>query len=270
MPADPETLLVDVGNTRLKWCALADADGSADGVQAIVHGEPDAASEWEACLRSRPWRSIWIASVAPPQLLARFEQACAKWLPDGSKRLARSRARYGDLRIGYDQPSQLGVDRFLSMLAARERWPRERVLLVSIGSALTIDLLEADGAHAGGLIAPSPDAMHRSLASLGPQLAHGASSLNETPPAEFARDTAAGIASGCTFAAIGLIEHCERAAAARGKPPVLVLTGGGAPALAQHLDTRTTLMPHLVLAGLRRYTQLAEVMHGLPDSGTGA
>lgn len=265
MSTDRKTLLVDIGNTRLKWCALSDADGSADGVQAIAHAEGDVATEWEACLRARPWRSIWIASVAPPQLLARFEQSCAKWAPDGSRRHARSRARCGDLRIGYDQPSQLGVDRFLTLLAARGIWPRDRVLLASIGSALTIDLLEADGAHAGGLIAPSPDAMHRSLTNLAPQLANLTPSPDQVSQTEFARDTAGGMASGCTFAAIGLIEHCERAAAVRGKPPMLVLTGGGAAALAQHLDSRATLMPHLVLAGLRRYAQL-----GLFDSGTDA
>jgi len=262
MSADRETLLVDLGNTRLKWCALADADGSTDGVQAIAHSGRDARAKWEACLRSRPWRSVWIASVAPPQLLARFEQSCAHWLPEQPRWHARSRGRCGDLRVGYDQPSQLGIDRFLALLAARELWPRERVLLASIGSALTLDLLEADGEHAGGLIAPSPQAMHRALAGMAPQLADVTPVMNEVPPTEFARDTAGGIASGCTFAAIGLIEHCVRAAALRGEPSMLVLTGGGAATLAPRFEARSTLVPHLVLAGLRRYAQLGSPADG--------
>lgn len=265
MPADRDTLLVDIGNTRLKWCALDDADGSAEGVQAIAHDAGDADKAWQACLQARAWRSIRIASVAPPPVVARFEQSCAKWVPDAARTHARTHAECGDLRIGYDQPAQLGVDRFLALLAARRIWPRARVLLASIGSAFTIDLLEADGAHAGGLIAPSPNAMHRSLVNLAPQLASASPALDQSSPTVFARDTAGGIASGCTFAAIGLIEHCERAATVRGNPPMLVLAGGGAAALVQHLRAGATLMPYLVLAGLRRYAQL-----GLPDPGPDA
>ncbi len=255
---DRETLLVDLGNTRLKWCALADADGSEQGVGAIAHAESDVEAQWKQCLAARPWRDIWIASVARPPWLERFEQACNRVVPGVPRRSARSLAGCGDLRVAYRNPAQLGVDRFLAMIAARGIWPRAPVLVASVGSALTLDLIGAEGAHAGGLIAPTPQAMQRTLASLAPQLAGLSSLPADVPGTEFALDTAGGIASGCAFAAIGLIEHCQRAATEHGVAPVLVLTGGGAGALARHFGAKATFVPQLVLAGLARYARLVQ------------
>ncbi len=262
---DRETLLVDIGNTRLKWCARADADGSEKGVGAIAHAEGDVDAQWTECLVARPWRDIWIASVARPPRLERFEQACNGVVPGVPRWSARSLPRCGDLRVAYRNPAQLGVDRFLAMIAARGFWPRVPVLIASIGSALTIDLVGAEGGHTGGLIAPTPQSMQRSLASLAPQLADYSSLPADVPATEFALDTAGGIASGCAYAAIGLIEHCRRAATLRGDAPMLVLTGGGAGPVARHFGAAATFVPQLVLAGLARYARL-----GPEDNDTAA
>lgn len=252
MPREHTTLLVDIGNTRLKWCALADADGSADAVNAIAPADHHFEEALRTGLRARAWQQVWIANVGPPATLARLRRLCSELLPDVQLQHAHSVAQCGDLRNGYDAPAQLGVDRFLALLGACERWPGSRVMLVSIGSAVTVDLLERDGTHAGGLIAPSPAAMRKSLAGLATQL-----SVGEAPfTSVFARDTAAGITSGCTWALTGLIEHCVRTAISSGEPPVLVLSGGGAIELAQRLERESQVLPHLVLAGLAHYTRV--------------
>ena len=252
MPTERTTLLVDIGNTRLKWRALADAEGSLVDVTALPHAADGFERALRTGLQARPWMRICIANVGPPAVLARLERACSELLPGVPLQHARSVAQCGDLRNGYDVPSQLGVDRFLALLAACERWPRQRVLLASIGSAVTLDLLEPGGAHAGGLIAPSPAAMRRALAVLAPQLALDAA----VGPDTFARDTAAGIASGCTRAVIALIEQSVSTATVNGEAPLLVLSGGGAAELAPRLATRSHVWPYLVLDGLGRYARL--------------
>ncbi|MEO6064918.1 MAG: type III pantothenate kinase [Lysobacterales bacterium] len=251
MPSDQRTLLMDLGNTRLKWCALSDANGSLTGVHAIPHADADFRSALRAGLQSQLWQRIWIASVGPPDVHARIERACHELLPGVPIGYARSLAKCGGLHNGYDTPSQLGVDRFLSLLAASEHWPQQRVLIASIGSAVTVDLLEPDGRHAGGLIAPSSWAMRSALAGLAPQLAVA----DVQAGTAFARDTASGIASGCTLAVVGLIEHCMRVAA-HGSAPVLVLSGGGAAALAPSLPIASTVLPYLALSGLASYARL--------------
>ena len=75
------------------------------------------------------------------------------------------------VRIAYAEPSRLGVDRFLALLAAHARGPGPW-LLVSAGSALTVDLLDVGGQHIGGVIAPSPEHMRAALAARFPALAY--------------------------------------------------------------------------------------------------
>jgi type III pantothenate kinase len=157
----------------------------------------------------------------------------------------RTEARRGRLRVAYRERARLGVDRFLGMLAASSRadgpW-----LLVSAGSALTLDLLAADGTHVGGLIAPMPATMRQALAA-------GIRQLDVVGGAreDFATDTADAIASGCDGAAIGLVERSLRLAHARlGVPPTLLLTGGGAGLFEGITGARVVLEPALVLDGL--------------------
>lgn len=251
MSPDDATLLVDIGNTRVKWCAASES-AHLDSVRAVGHAEAGFPAALRAELASRAWRHVWIASVGPADVLAEVARQCAQCLPGAAVHQARSLTTCGDLRIGYDRPSQLGVDRFLALVAARARWPGERVLLASIGSAVTVDLLERDGAHAGGLIAPSQDSMRRALGGTAAQLAVDAMPSTGV----FARDTGTGIANGCALAVTGLVEHCLRAATPHDEATLLVLSGGGAAELAPRLGSPSQVVPFLVLAGLARYARL--------------
>jgi type III pantothenate kinase len=252
MQPDSQLLLADLGNTRAKWCALADAGGDSNVVQAWPLRDPGFEDAFRASLRAREWQGVWIASVGPADALEVIERACRELLPGVPLRRARSLARLGAVRNGYDTPAQLGVDRFLGLLAVQHRWPATRVLVASIGSAVTLDLLEADGAHAGGVIAPSPEAMRRALAGLSTRLDVAEADATTT----FARSSAEGIASGCSLAVAGLVERCLRDASASGEPPLLVLTGGAAAAIASRIPAEPVLVPYLVLEGLARYARL--------------
>jgi type III pantothenate kinase len=165
---------------------------------------------------------------------------------------ASTQARFDDgvsseLRIAYAQPERLGVDRFLALLAAQVHGAGHW-LVVGVGTALTVDLLDARGRHRGGRIAPSPMLMREALHARAAQLPDSGGAY-----VEFAADTPDALASGCEGAAAGLVERSLRAATTLlGSPPRLLLHGGGASSLQPQFE-EAILAPALVLQGLARW-----------------
>lgn len=244
--------LFDLGNTRLKF-ARRDAAGVIGEVANLDHhaGEdfsqlPDAVQgevAWVSAVASSAVRASLVAALGP-----RFARIS----------FARTMRHCGGLHIAYAEPARLGVDRFLSLLAARPLG--EAVLLCGVGTALTLDLLDADGVHRGGRIAPSPTLMRESLHARAAQLP-----IDGGDYAEFANDTVDALASGCEGAALALIDR-SRAEATRllGTAPRLWLHGGGAPVLQGRI-AGAEAHPRLVLQGLSRYAALGD--GSMPDQG---
>ena len=231
--------LFDLGNTRLKCAPLL--DGGPGEVIALPHREADLAAALEQTLPSRI-DVAYVASVANEDLRVGLLEA----LTARARRisLARTQKAFGDFRIAYAQPHKLGVDRFLAMLAVHAHREGPAVLC-GVGTALTIDLLDAQGHHLGGRIAPSPTLMRELLHERAPHLpVQGGNYV------EFARDTEDALASGCEGAALALIES-SRDAAQRllGVPTRLIVHGGGADELVARLSDAVRV-PNLVLEGL--------------------
>lgn len=237
--------LFDLGNTRLKRAPL-DADGSG-AVAAFAHRDGALDPEWATALPSRI-DVAWVASVGPAALRASLLQAL---VPRAARVVeVRVERMVADVRIGYGDPSKLGVDRALAMVGARGRtdgW----ALVVGVGTAMTIDLLDADGLHHGGAIAPSPTLMREALHARAPQLpAEGGD------PGDFATATVDALAAGCLGAALGLVARSADMATARaGTRPRILLHGGGAEALLPHLADAVHA-PALVMEGLARLARL--------------
>lgn len=236
--------LFDLGNSRLKW-VRADALGKQPAQAQGHDGRLDASTLAMACADVCPGDRAWVASVALAAgegLLAALRQRGALAVP------AQTRAACAGVRIAYAQPLRLGVDRFLGLLAAHARAPQPW-LVVNVGTAVTIDLLGADGVHHGGLIAPSPTLMREALTRRAVQLpAAGGTVL------DFAGDTADALASGAILAARALVERSVRAARRRlGVRPGVLLSGGGADALREGWRLPLQGAPELVLEGLARY-----------------
>jgi type III pantothenate kinase len=244
-------LLVDVGNTRLKW---ATQDGAAPLQRggATAHGSeaPGAALEYA-------WRAlqeidaVWIASVVAPaqeQALADFVQArfgCAA-------QFVRSPAQALGIRNAYAEPARLGIDRFLALAALQAAAPGARVL-VGVGTALTVDALGADGVHRGGIIVAAPALMRTALLQATARVGVADGTWQALP-----RSTADGVHSGALYAAAGAVDRFRAAAAAAlGEMPRLDLTGGGAGELAALLpDARRH--DDLVLAGLALWSDAGD------------
>ena len=147
--------LFDLGNSRFKFAPLRD-DGRAGDVQAWAHGVESMSAASAAAL---PHGGVaWVASVASASLTgAVIAQLRERF---GQVRIARTRAECAGVRVGYAQPQRFGVDRFLALLGARGSG---NVLVAGVGTALTIDLMDADGQHLGGRIAASPTTMRQAL-----------------------------------------------------------------------------------------------------------
>lgn len=225
--------LFDLGNSRFKAAAW---DGGAPGpVQAWPHGED---------VHQAPvprGRRAWVASVAGPAMTAAvLERLHAHF---DQVHVATTRAECAGVRVAYAQPHRLGVDRFLALLAAHRAGGD--VLVAGVGTALTIDLLDADGRHHGGRIAPSPTLMRQALHARAAQLPAEGGQYRE-----FADDTADALASGCDGAAVALVlRSLEEGRQRLEREPALLLHGGGAEALAPLLP-QARLLPALVLEGL--------------------
>ena len=244
------TWLFDLGNTRLKCAPLRDDGGLGHGmlgdVGAIAHDGERLPEGWDAALPPRFEAAVltMVGAVAlRTQLLDALTARCARLS------IARTVARLDGLRIAYPIPEHLGTDRFLALLGACRRGPGPW-LVVGIGTAITLDLLDADGLHYGGRIAPSPALMREALHGRAAQLPeHGGAFV------PFADDTLDALRSGCDGAALGLVEQGLRDAQARiGRRPTLLLHGGGVDAL-DGLDPAAPRAPHLVLEGLAAWSR---------------
>ncbi|NZA25390.1 type III pantothenate kinase [Luteimonas sp. SJ-92] len=241
--------LFDLGNTRLKFAPLH-PDGSLGEVMAVAHDGTRFDAGWEQRLPAR-CEACSLSSVAAPALRGALLEALASRC--GRVSIASTLARCDGVTIAYADPRRLGVDRFLALLAAHARGNGPS-LVVGVGTALTVDLVDAQGRHRGGRIAPSPALMRQALHARTAQLPADGGSY-----AEFAADTADALVSGCEGAALALVERSREAAhALLGARPHLLLHGGGAPALAARLDGAEPA-PSLVLEGLARWARMERI-----------
>jgi type III pantothenate kinase len=252
MMAAMTTFLFDLGNTRLKYAPLLDGGGLGK-VVAVAHDGKTLPDDWDAALPAR-FDAAALTTVGSVALRTHLLDALTARC--GRISIARTVARFGDLHIAYRQPETLGADRFLAMLAARARstlapdpkpW-----LVVGIGTAITLDLIDADGLHRGGRIAPSPALMREALHARARQLPeYGGECV------DFADNTLDALRSGCDGAALGLIRDAMDAGAALlDTRPQLLLHGGGIDTLPD-LSGDAIRAPALVLEGLAAWARMS-------------
>jgi len=157
----------------------------------------------------------------------------------------KSEAAFGDLRNTYLNPGQLGVDRWMGLIAARQR-TREAALVVSVGTAMTVDALAADGVFRGGVIVPGVTLMRQALFQGTAQVAAAAGEWKAFP-----RNTADAVQSGIVAALCGAIQQQHaRFAESAGMMPICLLTGGDAGMVLPHLSVPAEHVASLVLEGI--------------------
>ena len=230
-------LLIDAGNTRIKWALYDRQAYVAQGAVETAKASAVAAS-WPTS-----FGSAIASNVAGAAVQAELERACTA---RGTElRTIASQAQQLGITNGYSEPGQLGSDRWAALIAAHRVGPGHK-LVVNAGTALTIDALTADGRFLGGLIVAGPALMRRALdrGTAGLRLTEGAF-------AEFPASTPDAITSGAIQACSGAVERLRDAMAGRDcAPSQVVLSGGAAAELARHLPIAVTIRENLVLDGL--------------------
>ena len=232
-------LLIDAGNTRIKW-ALAEpgaAPGNGVASGAVAHAELNhRPASWQG---RRITRAV-VANVAGSKLRDQLQLM----IPVKAVDWFVARRELDGLRNVYRNPAQLGCDRFAAALGARALEPGKRLIVATCGTATTIDALSADSIFLGGMILPGLGLMASSLARNTAQLPQVGA--GRALPAGFADNTDDAILSGCLAAQAGAI---ERACALHGAS-LCVLSGGAAPFIAPQLNVAYRMVDNIVLLGL--------------------
>jgi len=249
-------LVVDIGNSRIKWARYA--GGRLGKARAAVHSAWRAADYGRRMFRNGPQpQRVLIASVAAPRVSRALAAAARR---AGVKvQLMRVPRRAGGITVGYAEPWRLGVDRFAAAVGAHQLFRGVAVCVVGVGTAMTIDLIQADGRHRGGVIIPAPALMVDTLLAKTHGIRRRARGGAAGGAALFARSTRAAIERGARYAAAALIDRAaEEARLLIGRKPLIVLTGGEAPSVRPLVHNPCVGVPDLVLRGL---AVLAQARH---------
>ena len=242
-------LAIDVGNTRLKW-ALYDAPRPgatllAHGAEFLEHIERLAEHSWAQL--PTPHQVLGCV-VAGDAVKRRVAEQMDLW--DVPARWVVPSAEEAGVVNGYDHPSRLGADRWVAMIGARHhllaQGPARPLVLAMVGTAVTVEALDAEGRFLGGLILPGHGIMLRALES-------GTAGLH-VPTGEvrpFPTNTSDALTSGGTYAIAGavermyqhLLQHC-------GQEPACIMTGGAGWKMAPSMTRTFELVDNLIFDGL--------------------
>jgi type III pantothenate kinase len=242
-------LLMDVGNSRIKWGVL---DGG--GIRRTGHiARRRIAGQGLQVLTTRlPRRvdDVLISNVAGTTFATRLSGVVAAHCGCEVRFAHTARSGWG-VTNAYRQPRRMGVDRWVALVGA---WSERRsaCLVVDAGTAITIDALDDSGHHLGGQIIPGMTMMTHALAAstdgipeVGPLTGRGSADA-----AMFARTTATAVREGARNAVAGAIDRAFRVLRAAGGEPSVILTGGDASRILGALSEPPLHRPHLVLQGL--------------------
>ena len=248
---EPRALLIDAGNSRLKWGVLSDGQlkttGSIDNDKLHQTGF--------AALTARIPTSIervLISNVAGQGLATKLSSVIGLHCGVDAHFARCQKSAFG-LVCGYRQPRRLGVDRWVGMVGAWAEFKRALVV-VDAGTAMTIDAIDKAGNHLGGHIIPGMRLMGESLQAKTSDIAP-AGRTRKKPGSElnlFGRTTADAIVFGSVSAAAGAIEFAAKRMRASGLRPNIVLTGGDASRILEQLSSGAISRPNLVLQGLSK------------------
>lgn len=241
------TLLVDIGNTRIKWARLGTRLGQGKAAAHSGWRAADYARHLFAAV-PRP-RRVVVASVAGAAVNQTLAAAARR--AGAAVELVTVPRRGGGVTVGYVEPWRLGVDRFAAAVGAHEIFAGLPVCVVGVGTAMTIDLVGADGRHRGGVIVPAPNLMVETLLANTHGIRRRAQGGAVGDRGIFGRSTRDAIERGSRYAAAALVDRAvEEASSLLGREPLVVLTGGDARLVRPLLRSRCVAVPDLVLRGL--------------------
>ena len=217
-------LFIDIGNTAIKWLFNGDYN-------SVLMSDFNVGLLPEA-------DQIFVSCVGDRSVLEGLKNTV----------FVESESTFQQFISAYESPQELGVDRFLAMIASVDQYPNQTRLIIDAGSALTFDLVLADGKHKGGLIMPGLGVLRRSFAQF-------ASESKQLTLKETANNTQHAWEYGTAQMFISVIEQQIQTHLEQYGDLQVILTGGDAKIIAYRLQCPTIIEPHLVLDGLALYAQ---------------
>lgn len=242
-------LLLDIGNSRIKWGLL---DGGNIDKTGHISQERIRDKGLQVLTSKLPRQvdEVFVSNVAGTSFATRLSGVVGMHC-DCDVRFARSQKQGWGLKNSYSQPRRMGVDRWVAMVGA---WAevQDACLVIDIGTALTLDAIDSSGAHLGGQIIPGSRIMANAL-SEGTSDIPSVRSLpaGKAPSMQmFGRSTAAAVREGVQNAIVGAVDRAFETLQLGDCEPTAVLTGGDASRILDALATTPLHRPHLVLQGL--------------------
>lgn len=243
-------LLVDIGNSRVKWATM-DKSGLSDsqsfqrsktGIKAALNKAWKSLNDIEA---------VYVANVGGDKL----GQQLAEWTEKNwqlSPVFVKSEQKHFGVTNAYEEADKLGIDRWLSLIAARQH-ARQAQCVIDCGTAMTIDIVSKSGQHQGGMILPGLSLMRSSLTA-------NTDALTEEPDAKefktLATNTFSAIQAGTLYSVTATLERIINDLRQNFKNQVrFIITGGDAEQLLPLLPDDVNHYPDIVLKGLAFYAR---------------
>ncbi len=249
-------LLLDVGNSRIKWGVLDDGEIRRTG---HISQERIREKGLQVLTTRLPRRvgQVFVSNVAGTSFATRLSGVVGMHC-DCDVRFARTEKRGWGVTNSYTQPRRMGVDRWVAMVGA---WAEvgASCLVVDAGTAVTLDAIDDDGVHLGGQIIPG-------VATMAAALSSNTSDIPLVRPAPgrkgadlqmFGHNTAAAVREGAQNAVAGAVDRAIRTLQSSAYDPEIVLTGGDASRILNALSETPMHRPHLVLQGLAQMLESA-------------
>lgn len=252
-------LLVDVGNTRMKWAYW---DGEISDPCSSIH---------KGTNFDRLLHHVWRDSIRPDRVLIsnvvgnEIKEAISSWVETLwhlKAEFIQTESQAFGVQNGYKDPYTLGIDRWLAMIAAFRHFKgREPVCVIDCGTCLTVDVVDKTGIHLGGLLIPGTYSMREVLTS-----------CTQSSPMKqdiqfndglLARNTYDGMMGGTLFASVAYIERLLLEIQREFTDPLkVIMTGGEALSLKKLISQDVFYKPDLVLEGLGYYADLQDIKSG--------
>ena len=243
-------LLVDIGNSRVKWTTMDNSglnesqsfDRNKSGIKASLNKVWKTLSEIE---------SVYVANVAGEKIAAQLTEWTEKQWNLTPKFIQAEKKHFG-VTNAYDEPAKLGIDRWLSLISARQH-ARLAQCIIDCGTAITVDIVTKAGQHQGGMIIPGISIMKSSLVNNTDAL------TTDTDDQEFktlATNTYSAIQTGTLYAVTATIERIISDLKESFNNRIrFIITGGDAQALLPLLSDDVHYYPDIVLKGLAFYAR---------------
>jgi type III pantothenate kinase len=242
-------LAIDVGNTRLKWALYPSAKGHAvpmaQGAEFLDNIEKLSEGAWA---HLPPPTQMLGCIVAGDAVKRRVQEQMEIW--DVAPQWVVSNTLEAGVTNGYDHPSRLGADRWVAMIGAWHRGlaqgPARPMVVVMVGTAVTVEAIDASGKFLGGIILPGHGIMLRALEA-------GTAGLHVPTGTvrEFPTNTSDALTSGGTFAIAGAVECMVKHLRAHcGVEPKCFMTGGAGWKMAPSMSVPFELAENLIFDGL--------------------